>query len=837
MQGTNRLMVLRFLAVLAVAVLLPSRGMAQYPLGAFGATNSGAWNVVTTWSTWNGLAWTPAVTIPSGTSSAYILTGRTVHLPLTGPYQVGNLTVEDGAKLWTQNNAQNIYLYIYGTTLRCDGQIGDGATFDGISFGIEGANVLLDGAGMFDASRMRKNTNANVTTNLTIDMDVNLRFATGSTTQIYNNFQGSSNFNVTINAGRTVNLTGPSGEGNIAMDGIDGLATTERGGTYVINGTLLVSGMIYMTTNNTNTSFPCRMIINNGGYVRAERIVARASGAATHRLEVNNGGTLELTGAVIPGSPPTNVWQQFSTANNQYVFGLSSQTIYSASGDQDVVNVTGGYGHVRIRGGGTKFLTGLTAMRGNVEILNTDGSPVLDVTTSNWQLNVGGNWTNYSESGFNERTGLVLFNLGNLQVLNTAGGERFHHWRIGKLGATQTRLESDMTLVDRLEMNGGGILDLNGNMLSVLNGASNAISAAPAFTATRHIRSEATNNSSRIRWNIGANNGPHVFPFGAPTVPASYLPFTFTRTAGNAGFVTVSTYGTGPDNLPWPVAPTPVTNLNSEIGLLPDNRDATVDRFWQVDVTGSPVATMTFTYAASELPVSPYDTPLGLHAQRYDGVLNKWQPPLEGQGLAFYSATVPNVSVFGPWAISAAISPLPVELLSFNATATQQGVELVWATASERDNDHFTVLRSADGILFEELMRMPGAGNSQQRLDYDALDEDPLKGWSYYQLRQTDVDGSTSLSNLVAVYVDPASAAGITVFPNPASDHVRLSGLPEGTEVVRVLDASGRVVRSLVPAATAAMEAIDLGGLPAGRYVVSVVAARNVEALPLIIVR
>jgi hypothetical protein len=94
---------------------------------------------------------------------------------------------------------------------------------------------------------------------------------------------------------------------------------------------------------------------------------------------------------------------------------------------------------------------------------------------------------------------------------------------------------------------------------------------------------------------------------------------------------------------------------------------------------------------------------------------------------------------------------LPIELLSFSARALDAGVRTEWSTATEQDNAFFTVERSSDARHFMAVGEIAGAGNSSALLHYSWLDARPLPGLSYYRLRQTDINGVSSLSPMVAV--------------------------------------------------------------------------------------
>ena len=120
---------------------------------------------------------------------------------------------------------------------------------------------------------------------------------------------------------------------------------------------------------------------------------------------------------------------------------------------------------------------------------------------------------------------------------------------------------------------------------------------------------------------------------------------------------------------------------------------------------------------------------------------------------------------------------LPIELISLGARNDGPAVLLEWSTASETDNQYFTIERSTDGLSYSALLSTPGAGTSQTAIDYKAHDAEPVVGVSYYRLRQTDFDGSSAVSDAVAVHRRTASNAvhafmqadGTVVLEHPCS--------------------------------------------------------------------
>lgn len=169
---------------------------------------------------------------------------------------------------------------------------------------------------------------------------------------------------------------------------------------------------------------------------------------------------------------------------------------------------------------------------------------------------------------------------------------------------------------------------------------------------------------------------------------------------------------------------------------------------------------------------------------------------------------------------------LPVELLAFRGAATETGIRLSWSTATERNNDYFTLERSADGITFEALARVNGAAFSQTLRTYEHFDDTPLPGLNYYRLRQTDLDGSEAMLGILAV---PFEETAIRVFPNPASGDRLLLLYPGPTAAGERLELTltgltGEQLRrqELEISGAAGQQAFSLDGVPPGVYLLSV---------------
>ncbi len=145
-------------------------------------------------------------------------------------------------------------------------------------------------------------------------------------------------------------------------------------------------------------------------------------------------------------------------------------------------------------------------------------------------------------------------------------------------------------------------------------------------------------------------------------------------------------------------------------------------------------------------------------------------------------------------------STFPIVLSYFQATLLPHlSVQLDWETASELNNSHFVIERSADGRAFEAFAQVAGQGTATGPTQYQTLDEQPLSGRSWYRLKQVDYDGTFTYFQKVEVRLDPGEEARVTLtnYPNPADEEVQLKILSSQTLSVRfrLYDTSGKLVR------------------------------------------
>lgn len=432
--------------------------------------------------------------------------------------------------------------------------------------------------------------------------------------------------------------------------------------------------------------------------------------------------------------------------------------------------------------------TGTTTVNGNVTIETGGLLDLQPASGSGGVLKVNGNWTNNDgEPSFQEVGSSVQFtgSTADQTITTVSSYERFNHLTIDK-PAFSVVLNSNVRM--------GGILLLNNGRIK--SGASTL------FTLEAGATSSAGTDASHVdgpMQKTGATN--FSFPVGKG---GQWRPISIGSIAGS------STY-------------TAEYFPASAIGTFGAAHDATLDHisdceYWQLSPSSASTATVTLTW---DTPNSCGVTlPPDLRVANWDGAA--WRD--RGNSAATALAATGSVSsgagqsAFGPFALASISTqnPLPIQLLHFGASPDGDEVALDWTTASERDNDYFTVERSADLSAFTSVCHVPGAGNSQQVLQYTERDRFPLPGLSYYRLRQTDLDGGSTVSDLVPVDRGTGGTTNVIVRSTPEGLLV-FHDLPAGSHA-EVIDATGRVCwQGTLP--NTGSSTLPTPAMPAGAYV------------------
>jgi hypothetical protein len=162
-------------------------------------------------------------------------------------------------------------------------------------------------------------------------------------------------------------------------------------------------------------------------------------------------------------------------------------------------------------------------------------------------------------------------------------------------------------------------------------------------------------------------------------------------------------------------------------------------------------------------------------------------------------------------------NPFPVELLLFEAEADerQKKVDISWVTLSETNNDYFAVQRSKNGLDWEEIEQISGAGTSVSEIRYMTEDKTPYYGVSYYRLKQVNDNGKIDYSAAKAVSFE----LQFLFAPNPSSGNITINADAHLLTKVEIVDTQGKLVFNTT---INGLTKVNLAHLPEGVYILKV---------------
>ena len=216
----------------------------------------------------------------------------------------------------------------------------------------------------------------------------------------------------------------------------------------------------------------------------------------------------------------------------------------------------------------------------------------------------------------------------------------------------------------------------------------------------------------------------------------------------------------------------------------------------------------------------------------YTNACNTSIPPGTSPNICQWEFLAGNPDCTGaPLSVTGAVV-LPVSLTDFTATASVSNqVLLQWNTQHELNNKGFTIQRSATGQQWTNLSFVPGAGNASVVTTYSYLDNAPLTGNNFYRLQQQDIDGRTTLSEVVTTKLGNSRLFQIT--NNPGNGIYKLlMPASNGLVEIQVTDVSGRIQQNYK--ATAGNQLIDISKYAPGLYLLAVKIGKEQTTLKLV---
>lgn len=138
---------------------------------------------------------------------------------------------------------------------------------------------------------------------------------------------------------------------------------------------------------------------------------------------------------------------------------------------------------------------------------------------------------------------------------------------------------------------------------------------------------------------------------------------------------------------------------------------------------------------------------------------------------------------------------LPITLTAFTAQAAGSTAYIKWSTATEINNNYFTIERSQDGKNFSKIAEVKGFGNSNVNQNYQVIDSKAFKGINYYRLRQTDFDGKSTVSEIKTVKIITGADKAYNIYPNPVEHELVFALTSEANDLnLKVVGTDGKIM-------------------------------------------
>ncbi len=141
-----------------------------------------------------------------------------------------------------------------------------------------------------------------------------------------------------------------------------------------------------------------------------------------------------------------------------------------------------------------------------------------------------------------------------------------------------------------------------------------------------------------------------------------------------------------------------------------------------------------------------------------------------------------------------ACGPLPVKLSAFNGSFLNGIASIYWQTSQELNNDHFELFKSYDGVDFATVANIQGAGLSSTIKNYSYKDHAGGSNNVFYRLKQVDIDGKETFSDIIKLSL--GTQGGIGIFPNPFKNGftITINSTKTTIATLKIQNASGQIV-------------------------------------------
>ncbi len=203
-----------------------------------------------------------------------------------------------------------------------------------------------------------------------------------------------------------------------------------------------------------------------------------------------------------------------------------------------------------------------------------------------------------------------------------------------------------------------------------------------------------------------------------------------------------------------------------------------------------------------------------------------------------YTISVSGLTSFSGFTGAEFSNPLPVEMLDFNGKCLNGNALIEWQTATEINNDYFTIQKSADLKTWESVGTIKGSGTISTIQSYQYIDNDYNSEIPYYRLMQTDFDGKTTIFEPMTIFCNTESIRNVSLFPNPASNKINILSNSDKNAFldIKILNYYGTLVyeSNKLQNISNNNTSIDISTLPNGIYFIMITSDKETHTIKFI---
>ncbi len=559
---------------------------------------------------------------------------------------------------------------------------------------------------------------------LTLGGDVTVNSVTTGTS--------GANISALVNLGSATRTFNVANDGTAATDlTISGIISSAASGlTKAGAGTMVLSGL---------NSYPGITTINAG------TIKVGAAGAGSNTplgttaagTTVNSGGALDLNGFSLATAEPLTINGTGTAGEGALNNSAATAVTYNGAITLASAGSIGTTGNITLGGGitGSQDLT--KSGSGSLNLGSSAATLKGLIISAGTLVSTSGNLSlagNYINNGtFTHNSGTVTFN-GSVAQTISGNSTTFNNVTMNSsYPVSALTFNNANTINGTLTLNHGHILTTTTNVLIMSPTAALALTATvqdSSFVKGSIIQTYNSRSAVNKSFPVGAGNMMHLAKLNIAqqnTTATQYIATYYHSSARTLGFQLPSTLKNVSDIDYWDISNMGANNVTT--------------------------ATLQLYYFAMDAVTDPAALRI---AKTDDGGF--WVD-LGGVGTTVPAGNISS-NLFNKYASldtkftlansTGGNNPLPIKLTSFTAACDNNVVDLKWSTASETNNDYFTIERSKDIQEWTDVLNVNGAGNSNTTLNYTATDDRPYIGTTYYRLKQTDFDGAFTYSDVVS---------------------------------------------------------------------------------------